>query len=408
MLAALAGSVAAAGVMYRSGLEAEWLERFHLGWRLNSERLAERGYEQLLGGDREGALELFELAVERDPASPYRWCDLGEARLAAGDEAGAREAMARGMERGEYIGPVAMRGVNFAYRVGDQGMALEYGKRLLGMTPAYDDAVFTVWERMECPAGEVLERGIPDERAAGAYVRRLARQGNAEAARAWEWAAARGYVDDRLADEYAGFLVRAGRGEEAVRAWAGYMALREPGYPENNAVFNGGFEREPAGRVLDWRIDPVEGVRVEREAGGAAEGEWSLRLRFEGKENLAYGQVRQVAAVGPGEWVLRARVRAEGITTDEGVRLRVVDAEAPRRLDVRTEAVTGSCGWREIGVRFVVGAGTRTVRVEVFRQPSLKFDNRLKGTVWIDAVRLQHSIHTPFQHSIHTPSFPTR
>lgn len=392
VMGTVAGAVALAGVLHGSGVRAGWLERFHLHWAISSEGLAERAYERLLSGDQGRALELFELAVQRDPASPYRWCDWGEARLAAGDEAGARECMARGLERGPYIGPILARAVNFAYRTREQDEALEYGKRLLAITGAYDEAIFAVWRGLECGIGRAVRQGIPDARAAGAYLRHLMRRGAVEeAGAAWGRMAERGWADDGLADEYAGFLLRAGHVGEAVRAWAAHMAKREPGYPEENAVFNGSFEREPAGRVLDWRIDAVAGARVERDADAATEGRWSLRVSFDGTKNLAYGHVSQRAAVRPGWWVLEAWVRVEGITTDEGVGLRVIDVAAPRRLDARTETVTGTHGWRALRARFAVGSGTSAVQVAVVRNPSLKFDNRLGGTVWIDAVSLRPS-----------------
>ena len=387
LIAAIAGGVAAAGVLYESGVRTAGLERFHLNWAISSDGLAERAYEKLLAGDAAGGLELFRLAVGRDPASPYRWCDYAEARLAAGDSEGARGCMRRGIELGPYIGPVLMRGVNFAFRTGDGAGALEYGKRLVGLTGEYDNAVFTVWERMETPAARVLEGGMPDGRAAQAYHRHLMGRGAAGEARAsWEWLVRRGFADDRLADENAGFLLRVHEPDEAVRAWAAYG--REAGYPGGNAVFNGGFERASAGTVFDWRVDRVEGVSVERDR-GAAEGVWALRLNFDQSRNVRYAHVSQRAVVQAGAWRFEGRMRTEGITTDEGLGFRIYDAEAPQRLDARTERLTGTHGWTRLGARLAVGSATRVLCVQVVREPSLKFDNKLGGTAWIDAISLR-------------------
>lgn len=387
--AAIAGGVALAGILYESGVRTPRLERYYLSWGISSDGLAERGYERLAGGDRAGALELFRLAVRRDPASPYRWCDYAEAMLAAGEREGARERMRRGVELGPYIGPILMRGVNFAYRTGDGAGALAYGKRLLAITGHYDGDVFRVWEGMETPVGSVVERGIPDGRAAQAYHRNLMARGGAGVKASWEAMRRRGFADDRVADEHAGFLLRRGEAGEALRAWAEHAGGREPGYPGENAIFNGGFERAAAGGTFDWRTDAAEGASAERDGGMAAEGGWSLRLRFDGRRNVRYGHVSQRAVVEPGGWRLEARMRTEGVTTNEGLGLRVFDAEAPGRLDIRTERLNGTHEWTTLGARFDVPAGTRVVTVQIVRNPSLKFDNKLGGTAWVDAVSLR-------------------
>ncbi|MCC7496892.1 MAG: hypothetical protein IT160_04890 [Bryobacterales bacterium] len=392
VLAAVAGGVAGAGVLYESGVRPAWLERFYYGWVISSDGLAGRAYERVLAGDGRGGMELFRLAVERDAGSPYRWCDYGEALLAAGDRAGAEKAMRRGIRLGPYVGPVLMRGVNFAYRTNDAAGALEYGRRLLAITPAYDDAVFTVWERMELAAGTVLKGGIPGRRAAEAYLRRQTGAGAVNGARAaWAWIRDQKLAGDGLADEYCGFLLRAGEVEEAAGAWADWVRGREADYPAGNAVFNGGFERESAGTVFDWRLDAVEGARAERDGEVAAEGRFSLRVTFDGTRNVAYRHVTQRVAVTPGTWWFEARVRTEGITTEEGVGFRIFDAEAPGRVDVHTEGMTGTHEWTVVRARIEAPAGTRVLEVDLVRKASWKFDNKVGGRVWVDGVRVNKS-----------------
>ncbi len=389
-LAAVAGGIALAGVLYESGVRPGWLERFYLEWMISSDALAQRAYNAQVAGKTGEALRMFDAALRRDPASPYRWCDYGEALLAAGQEEKAAKLMRRAVELGPYVGPIRMRAVNFAYRTGNAAWALEQGKRLLAIVDVYDDAVFTAWDRMELGAERVMREGIPDARSAQGYFRRAMGRGEAADARAaWEWMRPRGYVDDRAADEYAGFLVRSREYEAAGRAWAEYAGAREPGYPEKNAVFNGGFERAPAGAVFDWRMDALRGVRAERDGSAAGEGRYSLRLAFDGSENVAFAGVSERARVTAGVYRFEARMRTEGITTDEGIGLRVVDTEAPARVDVRTEPLNGTHDWTPLEAAVRVPAGTELVEVQVVRTPSLKFDSKVSGTVWVDAVGLR-------------------
>ncbi len=386
-LAVVAGGLSLPGILYEAGVRPAWLERFHLEWRLGSDELASVAYRRLVEGNTAESLKLFELALRRDPASPYRWCDYGEALLASGDPGRARGVMLRGLEHGPAIAPILMREVNFARRVGDASGAVQYGRRLLALAPDYDDAVFTTWDRMEVPAATLFASGLPDRRAAQSYLRHAADQPNlAPAFEAWPWLRSRGYADDALADEYAGALLKRRETAAAWEAWTSYAAAREPGYPALNAVFNPGFEREPAGRVFDWRVDKTPGVAVARDLATAAEGTASLRLSFDGTANVSDCGVSERMVLAPGAYSFEARMRSEGISTDEGVALRIFDPENPALLDARSEALAGTNGWTLLSMSFSVQRGTRLIEVRMVRTPSLKFDNKLGGTAWIDSL----------------------
>jgi hypothetical protein len=259
------------------------------------------------------------------------------------------------------------------------------------MAGEYDETIFSSYDRMGVAQEQVLRAGLPDsERAAQSYFRYLVAKGNLEKVRAgWEWVRGRSFADDRLADEYVRYLLKSGQYEMAAGAWAAHTAPRERGYRETSWIFNGGFEREPIGTVFDWRITPVDGVQASRDSGAAASGKWSLRVRFEGKENLSYHHVSQMAVVEPGMYRFRALMRTEAITTDQGVGFRIADAEDAQRLDVGTEGVVGTQRWKEVELAFRAPERTRLLEIEMARKQSLKFDNKISGTVWVDAAVLE-------------------
>ena len=60
-----------------------------------------------------------------------------------------------------------------------------------------------------------------------------------------------------------------------------------------------------------------------------------------------------------------------------------------RSLDVRTDSLTGTQDWSEITQPFTVPSGTTRIVVRVLRTPSMKFDNKIQGTAWIDSLRLE-------------------
>ena len=83
-----------------------------------------------------------------------------------------------------------------------------------------------------------------------------------------------------------------------------------------------------------------------------------------------------------------SRAKASGITSDRGVALRVFDPDSPSRLDARTAALTGSGDWVPLQAEFEVRPETGLVQLQLCREPSWKFDNKLAGTIWIDDVEL--------------------
>jgi len=357
------------------------------------EALATRAHERVWEGRLQGpggAVEAFEAALRRDPASPYRWCELGETLLEAGRTEEARRCFRRGVELGAGTPSILMRAANFHFRLGENRQALTFTIRVLAMTPEFDQVIFSSYARLGVSIEEALADGVPKQRrAAQAFLRHLLADASAGPAETvWRWARALAFVDDALADEYAGFLLAQRQYDKALAAWAGHFSARHPGFPQPNRIFNGGFEHEPAGSTFDWRIEPVEGVEVERDNATSAEGHWSLRLRFAGQENLAYRHVSQRAVVHPGPWRFQAQVRTEDLTTDQGLAFQIVDAEAPARLDLKTEPLLGTREWSRIEAPLVIPPPTRLVEIRLVRQPSLKFDSKIRGAAWIDDVRL--------------------
>jgi hypothetical protein len=98
-----------------------------------------------------------------------------------------------------------------------------------------------------------------------------------------------------------------------------------------------------------------------------------------------------MAWVTPGPCRFTAQVRTQGITTHQGIQFRILDAQAPARLDLTTAQLQGTHPWMRLERTFQVPAQTHLLAVQVLRRPSLKLDNKITGTAWIDAVSLTPS-----------------
>jgi hypothetical protein len=192
-----------------------------------------------------------------------------------------------------------------------------------------------------------------------------------------------------LSGEYVEFLVRQGHPDVAASTWAQYIGARADDYDKSTYLFNGDFESDPVQSPFDWNVARTEDVEVARDCTTASSGKCSLRISFAGTQNLGFAAASQLAFVRPGTYRFRAFIRTDALTTDQGIRFRISDAEVPARLDEVFGQFTGSSPWSSVDHDLVVAPKTRLLRIEVIRQPSMKFDNKVDGTAWIDDLKLE-------------------
>jgi len=191
----------------------------------------------------------------------------------------------------------------------------------------------------------------------------------------WDWMTARGFARDTLAGEYVEFLIRQGQPESAASVWRRYIGARADGYGEANYDFNGSVESNPIESPFDWNTANTAGVKVTRDGTTAQSGKSSLRIDFAGTENLDVAVASQFTFIRPGRYRLHAFIRTAGLTTDQGIRFRISDAESVSRLDESFGNYIGTNPWSEVEDDVRVPSGTRLLQVQVIRRSSMKFDN---------------------------------
>src|SRR2546430_9119818 len=119
------------------------------------------------------------------------------------------------------------------------------------------------------------------------------------------------------------------------------------------------------------------------------EGKRSVRVDFDGTQNLDYGHLFHYVLVRPNtRYRFSGYMRAAGITTDSGPRFQVFDPYDAGKESFATENVIGTSAWAEQRLEFKTAVDTRLLLIRIARPPSGKFDNKIAGTVWIDGVRL--------------------
>ena len=87
-----------------------------------------------------------------------------------------------------------------------------------------------------------------------------------------------------------------------------------------------------------------------------------------------------------GYW-LRFALKSRDLTTDQGIFVEI-GGYGCEEFTVSSRPVLGTSPWTEEELEFVTPAGCEAVLLRVCRRESLKFDNRISGDYWLDAVEL--------------------
>jgi cytochrome c-type biogenesis protein CcmH/NrfG len=94
------------------------------------------------------SVEAFRTALSADPASPFRWCDLGEAYAIQGDLEKAEYCSRRGAALAPLVPAVKLRLCNLEIRIGDETRITACLADLLQTEPAYRQMILSDYQRL--------------------------------------------------------------------------------------------------------------------------------------------------------------------------------------------------------------------------------------------------------------------
>jgi tetratricopeptide repeat protein len=338
------------------------------------------------------ALEELSRAAELSPLDAQTWLDLGAAQELQGRLDEAESSLRRADELAPNLPNFQWAIGNFFLLRGNLDEALRHFKVVLAGDRQYDQAIFsTAWKAVG-DGDKILATLIPDSVSAQVnYLYYLVNQSkSAEAAKVWARIAAnlQGF-DPVWANPYIDWLMRNHQPDEAHQVWTELQKrqlVSESAAP-GNLVSNGDFEGGLENMGFGWRVYGVPGVYVGLDSTVFHSSGHSLVISFPGTENFFYQGVYQWVKVAPGvAYQARAYMKTDGITTDSGPRLEVMDTLDSRALNQFSPQVRGTnADWTLLTVEFTPKE-THYVTVCIARVPSEKLDNKVAGRVWVDDV----------------------
>jgi hypothetical protein len=126
------------------------------------------------------------------------------------------------------------------------------------------------------------------------------------------------------------------------------------------------------------------GAAIDFDAAPPSHGVRSLLMQFGGGINLDIIVPMQYVPVEPGlKYHFHAYMKTQGITTESGMRFSIQDPNHNNAVSLLTENLTGSHEWTAVDADVTTSGQTHFLLVQLFRQPSRLFENKLSGTVWI-------------------------
>jgi hypothetical protein len=346
-------------------------------------------------GNIQRAIQDFQRTTEIDPRNDLYWMDLASAYETNGENEPARQAYQKALAAHPASAAVAWRYGSFLLRRGEEAEAARQIRRALTDEPKLAaSAVSQFWRAgvgVKRILAEVLPASVGDYLAAIDYFVSLQEEDAALAS--WEKLAGLGrpfpleksfaLIDSLNAHNRIGdaervwrqALVAAGRGGEAGSG--------------GSLVFNGGFEQEPVDGGFGWRrrLAPGSGLYLVTDV--VHSGSRSARVTFDGSVNVDFSHLQENVAVTPGRtYRFSAYMRTDNISTDSGPQFQITDMTPPFAILAETPAMTGTHPWTEVNVTFTAGPQTHGVTLTLRRVASRMFDNKIRGTVWVDDVRL--------------------
>jgi hypothetical protein len=346
--------------------------------------------------DARRAIRAYQTALSLEPHSADTWLDLATAYESENDLTVAKNAFLQARRAYPLSPEVSWRYGNFLLRGGQLDAAFNEFRISVESDPKRGAAAFALCMRVQPDVRAVLDRVFPHSQDAYlSVISALAEQGQTNQVLVVWSALADLHPQFHLPDSYGliAALVRKRQMAQAQHVWdqaLAFAAISRPADPAGSLVWDGGFEANLPGGGLTWYYPSfVGGVQVGLDSKEKHSGKHSLRLTFNGLNNVNFNDVCQYIAVQPSTaYRFSAWVQTRSLSTDQGVRFGLQSFSESANSIAWTDDLQGTQPWTQIELPWTSGKDVQELHLCVSRKPSAKFDSKISGSAWIDDVAL--------------------
>jgi tetratricopeptide (TPR) repeat protein len=327
-------------------------------------------------------------AIGRNPLDQDYWLNLAKIFQRMGEN----NASERALENAILVFPTGYQGRwvagNLLLQQGAFEKALPHFSYILANYPNQSPMVYDVLGKAIGDPEFIVEKVVPkDPVSLKQYLAYLYETGDQDSAqKVWQKRALFAFNPDRNETlRHIDFLISRGELNEAFLIWK--ARLQEEGLPipsDGNWITNGGFEKEKIlGGGFDWKIEKVPGAEITFDSSTAFESKNSLKIVFNGKENVNFYHIYQFVPLKPNtEYILKANIKTQAVTTKSGLKIEI-SGVGPAFYKA-SEPLIGDNDWKELVVAFKTPARSQGGLVRIRRERTDKFDRFISGTVWMD------------------------
>ncbi len=362
-------------------------------------------YNSVTGPDMTRAMSDYKQALSLNPRLGQAWADLAACYEQSGDAVNAEAALEKACATRPYSPGIRWQTGNFHLRRGNFEkmypsfrLACEYDVEKLPI------ALDLAW-KADSNHARILKELVPDRmRDNLRYLEFLLTRDELGLAReAWT----RSLSDEIPADNpfkpavsfrFIDRLLALGGTREAMQVWDEALlkagtSLRETRNSQApvNLVWNGSFENEILRGGFDWRYSETPEFRLQIDLQERLDGLKSLRIVF-GDTNIAFYHLSQIVPVPrPGDYTIEFYLKTDGLTTDQTPYLGIAEYPETGKALLRTSMFPETTPWRRMTASFTVGEDCSAILLGLHRNRSLKLGNALKGTLWLDNIKIYRS-----------------
>ena len=360
--------------------------------------------------DLSQAISDYRVALSLNPRLSRAWLDLADCYEQTQRYEKAEAALNNALLTHTYSPLARWQAGNFFLRRGNLPrmydcfkMAIEYDPEKLGI------ATETAW-KADTDHAAILQKLVPDKLSENLrYFDFLLSRDELDLARvAWERALRNDIpteVEFKASSSfrYIDRLLVKNRVEEAERVWDEALQKAGSGLRDTriitqepragasgplNLVWNGSFENEILQGGFDWRFPDMQDVQFASDLNNCMQGLKCLRVTF-GGTNIRFSHLSQIIPIpAPGNYELEFCFRTEGLTTDKTPYLSIQGYPEASGASLRTSQFPENAGWGRKSYPFLVKENCKAIQLILQRDPSSKFDNLIKGSLWLDAISI--------------------
>jgi hypothetical protein len=163
-----------------------------------------------------------------------------------------------------------------------------------------------------------------------------------------------------------------------------------PPDPPNSLLWDGGFESGYFGGGFSWMFTPrARDVQIAWDRSQKHSGQQSMRILFDGRENLHFSDLCHQFSPQPGQhYLLSAWVKTQALSSSEGIRLEIHAFSGAGTVMAESDEIHGTQDWKELQLRWNAPQDSGLGNVCIARNMSDKPGSDIQGAAWIDDVAM--------------------